>query len=75
MTPNQEFTPKYWIVHDPELDDVFLFSADKCRSASIKKYLSDRCGGNWYMDTELPDNLSCDLMEIKLVPTEIKERK
>ncbi len=29
MKANQKFSPKYWIVHDPMSDDVFIETASK----------------------------------------------
>jgi hypothetical protein len=29
MKPNQEFTPKYWVLHNKETDDVLISTASK----------------------------------------------
>lgn len=62
MKQDQEFTPKYWIGHHKESDDVLLFTAAKTRSVccdTLEKTYSE----DWFMD----DNFEVSLFEIKLV--------
>lgn len=62
MKENQKFTPKYWICHDPNSDDVFLGTASKglieCLQLWDKLYKDEQ---------DLDFQPSYDLFEIKLV--------
>jgi hypothetical protein len=61
MRTEQDFTPKYWVLHDPESDDVYLDTASKVYNtcANLAFTLHD-------YDTSNP-NLCISLVEIKLV--------
>ncbi len=37
MNTEQEFTPKYWVGHNPEKDDVYLDTASKSWDDADKK--------------------------------------
>lgn len=64
MKKDQEFTPKYWIVHDTTTDDVFLHTASKSMDRSIQKH-DDLYGG--YDCFEEGSNLRCSLFELRIV--------
>lgn len=61
MTPDQAFTPKYWVLHDPKSDEVYLDTVSKIYStcANLAFTLHDFVPGD--------SNLCISLIEIKLV--------
>lgn len=61
MNSRQQFTPKYWIVHDPNSDDVLLNTARKSRTDAVNEY-REACGR--YPED---DGMEVSLVEIKLV--------
>jgi hypothetical protein len=63
MNKDQELTPKYWVGHDVESDDVFLNTASKSKCEAETKMNERFRGTNW----RNLDYISIDLMEIKLV--------
>ena len=74
MNKEQPFTPKYWVVHDVENDDVLLHTASKSRDHSILTYCNqfepDELGNpvlEHFYDNE---NLQCDIIEVRLYETE-----
>lgn len=62
MTNDQQFTPKYWMGHHKQNDDVMLFSAHKNRRETIK-LMEEAYGEDWFMD----ENFEIILVEIKKV--------
>jgi hypothetical protein len=62
MTPNQNFSPKYWVGHHKENDDIMVFSMNKNRDACAKE-LEHAYGEDWFMD----DKFEIILIEIKQV--------
>lgn len=58
---NQKYTPKYWVCHHPELDDVMLETADKNMHDSVRKFIR--------IKDYRPEDIGyvCELVEIKLV--------
>lgn len=63
MKQNQEFTPKYWVMHDKNTDDIFVDTMDKCMSRSKGKYNKlhkDKDGVN----IESARDLECILISI-----------
>lgn len=79
MKSSQKLTPKYWVVHNPNSDDVILSSADKCRATAIKKWFESSKARDRLVDT-LPEyyleacGLECALVEVKLVQCSICEQ-
>jgi hypothetical protein len=70
MNTSQQFTPKYWVVHDTLSDDVFMQTADKSKQESIRKFLGLEPKLLWNFDEYyLPEdcNLDCSLVEINIV--------
>lgn len=74
MKPDQKHSPKYWVVHDKQTDDVFLFSAHKCKQRSIELFLermSEVCPllseDDLYEEFENNEYSECILVEIKKV--------
>ena len=63
MKAEQEFTPKYWIVHDSTTDDVFLRTASECRNTAIQRYELFEVKGKYFEDNE---DLKCSLFELKI---------
>ena len=75
MKQNQKLSPKYWVVHDTESSDVYLYTAHKGKYSSMEIFESS----NFYRLPELNacddtyewwDNQTrykCELIEIKLV--------
>lgn len=62
MKDNQKFTPKYWVLHNRQNDDVYLSTAYKAQSDTLKA-AEDLFEDDWFMD----DNLEIILIEIKKV--------
>lgn len=73
MRKTQEFTPKYWVVHDKNSDDVLLYTASKSRDYSICLYVEsfvnaeDERGNLRYGIFDDDDSVECSLVEIKFV--------
>jgi hypothetical protein len=70
MNTSQEFTPKYWVVHSTLSDDVYIYTADKSRQGSIRKFLKENPKRFWGFDEDwLPENLNldCNLVEINIL--------
>lgn len=62
MTNDQEFTPKYWVGHHKQTDDVMLFSASKTKADTLGE-LELAYGEDWFLD----ENFEVILIEIKKV--------
>jgi len=60
MKCKQEYTPKYWVIHDPKSDDVMIETASKGAQDTEDKY--QELTGSHYDD---------DGMELLLVSLEI----
>ena len=76
MKPNQELTPKYWVVHDKKTDDVFIETASKGIFESVDIFLklcSYEYSGKVMADEDLPawfdeeEDLECILIEINKI--------
>ena len=75
MKQNQKYTPKYWVVHDKETDDIFTSTMHKSKHQSEEifaeilmevigyKCVEDALEG--YYDSS--DTYECILIEIKQV--------
>lgn len=61
MKTEQEFTPKYWVLHDIDSDDVYIDTLAK--SYTTCKNLSAML----YCDEMHTDNVQISPVEIKLV--------
>lgn len=62
MKTNQQLTPKYWVGHNKQTDDVFLDTA--CKSyKDVLSCMESRYGEDWFMD----ENFDIILVEIKQV--------
>lgn len=61
MKKDQPFTPKYWVVHNIETDDVFLETASKTR-ADCEEWLNALA-----ISDEIYDTHKIILIEIKEV--------
>lgn len=79
MNPNQKFTPKYWVVHDKETDDIFPHTMHKSKWQSeeiFAKTLMDTFYGYTCIEEALEaykensDTYECILVEIKQVEVE-----
>ena len=75
MKLKQEYTPKYWAVHDKQASDVFPATMRKSKRESeaiflnecsfdIVGVLSDNELETWFLDQ---DRYVCELIEIRLV--------
>ena len=75
MKLEQEYTPKYWVVHDKQASDVFPATMRKSKweseatflnyhSFDIVGVLSDNDLETWFLDQ---DRYVCELIEIRLV--------
>lgn len=62
MKDNQKFTPKYWVLHNKQDDDVYLSTACKSRPDTVLQ-AEDLLGEDWFMD----DNFEVILIEINKV--------
>lgn len=62
MKQGQGLSPKYWMGHHKQTDDVMLFSASKNR-LDCCKLLDEAYGEDWFMD----ENFEVILVEIKMV--------
>ena len=63
MKDNQKFTPKYWVLHHKQNDDVYLYTARKSQSDTLKA-TEELLGEDWSL---LEDNFEIILIEIKKV--------
>lgn len=64
MKNDQEFTPKYWMAHHINNDDVFLETASKCRSTAVEALEKQR-----RVSFETLENIgyAVDLFEIRMI--------
>lgn len=60
MNTQQEYTPKYWVVHDIYGDDVYIESASKGYAGAIIKFEKMNPSIEFYDN----DNLRCSLISI-----------
>lgn len=63
MKLDQAFSPKYWVGHHKENDDIMVFSMAKSREACVRE-LEQAYGEDWFLD----DNFEVILIEIKAIP-------
>lgn len=75
MRDRQKLSPKYWVVHDKESDDVFIKTASKNRQDAVDIFVDDYSWDGWR--TYLKDE---DLLEmfhndegLEVILVEIKE--
>lgn len=61
MKANQSYTPKYWMCHNRNTDDVLVDTAAKSRDGSIRRYIQK------YGKHPYDDGFDCDLVQIKIV--------
>lgn len=65
MNTNQKYTPKYWVVHNPKTEDVYIDTLDKSLTGSCDKFLELYPG----IRSGLFDgSFKCELIELQLVP-------
>ena len=65
MKPNQQHTPKYWVAHRTDSDNVYLSTASKVRSKTFKKLNQRLEDDAWkYLEN---GTISIDLVEINLI--------
>lgn len=62
MKSDKGFTPKYWMGHHKQNDDVMLFTASKTRDNTCA-LMDEAYGEDWFMD----DDFEVILVEIKQV--------
>ena len=62
MKTDQKFTPKYWVGHHKQDDDVLLQTANKSRLACCE-LMESFYGEDWFMD----ENFDVILVEIRVV--------
>lgn len=62
MKQGQGLSPKYWIGHHKQNDDVMLFSAHKSKQGCCK-LLEEAYGEDWFLD----DDFEVILVEINMV--------
>ena len=74
MKPDQKHSPKYWVVHDKQTDDVFLSSAHKSKHVSerlfleqMSKMFTNPSYDDLYEAFENDEDYECILVEIKKV--------
>lgn len=60
MKLDQKFTPKYWVGHHKQNDDIMVFSMAKSRDACVRE-LEQAYGEDWFID----DNIEVILIEIR----------
>lgn len=62
MKSGQGLSPKYWVGHHKENDDIMVFSMSKSRDGAVTE-LESAYGEDWFMD----DNIEIILIEINRV--------
>lgn len=70
MKHNQEYTPKYWVGHDPRTDDIYIDTARKSKGeaeAALKKLLM--CNEDEY--SKFIENGEIDVIIIEIRMLEI----
>lgn len=75
MINNQKLSPKYWVVHDNQTQDVFIDTASKTKQCAIEAFLDNHSYNyfGWAIDEELWDkyedaeNLQCVIIEVSPV--------
>lgn len=74
MKSDQKHSPKYWVVHDKQTDDIFLSSAHKWKQRSIDLFLeqmskmfTNSSYDDLYEAFENDEDYECILVEIKKV--------
>lgn len=63
MKEGQEHSPRYWMGHHKQNEDLMLFSASKNREDCVK-WMEEAYGEDWFLD----DDFDIILVEIKQVP-------
>lgn len=63
MKENQKLTPKYWVLHNKQEDDVYLYTARKSRSDALKA-TEELLGEDWFI---MEDDFEIILVEIRQV--------
>ncbi len=76
MKQDQKLTPKYWVVHDKNTDDVYLSSAHKSKTESETRFVEQLMLPCLHSDMSFEDafdlyledeDYECILIEIKEV--------
>lgn len=62
MKEGQEYSPRYWMGHHKQSDDVMLFSASKSREDCLK-LMEEAYGEDWFLD----DDFDVILVEIRQI--------
>lgn len=62
MKDEQGFSPKYWVGHHKQTDDIMVFSMSKNKQDTCRE-LEIAYGEDWFMD----ENFEVILIEIKQV--------
>lgn len=69
MNTNQKHTPKYWVAHDPTIDDVYVDTADKSYDGCYER-ISELMMGQEYLEGAMQENrIKISLVEINLIKT------
>lgn len=64
MNSKQKLTPKYWVGHHKQSDDVFLTTAAKSREYCLR-LMEDEFGEDWLMDVDF-DVILVEIKEVIL---------
>jgi len=80
MKQNQKLSPKYWVVHDTESSDVYLYTANKCKYSSMEAFSESshyhlpelNACDDIYEWWDNQTRYKCELIEIKLVNMEVR---
>ena len=76
MKPDQKHSPKYWVVHDKQTDEVFLSSAHKSKTMSEMLFIEQQLPNYPSQDYDTlyelfffvdDERYECILIEIKKV--------
>lgn len=62
MKADPQYSPKYWVGHHKQNDDIAVFSMSKSREGAVKE-MELAYGEDWFLD----DDLEVILIEIKQV--------
>jgi len=62
LKADQKYTPKYWVGHSKEQDDIIVCTMSKTRSDAINE-MEFLFGEDWFLD----GNYEVILVEIKMV--------
>lgn len=75
MKGMQKYSPKYWVVHDKESDDVFINTASKNKKDSMDIFIDDNSWDRWetYLEDDELINMFHNDNDLEIILIEISK--